>query len=666
MQPQEYPIDLDALKRIWDTFVRSGTLPEEEKARIDPVVWRSWQRCSLRFEPTRRLPLTRLNPSAFTTIRTRNATLIELGRPIMEDIHQFVEGSHSAILLTDGVGCVLDMVGDADMLEEIEERGCGPGVYWSEGRMGTNAIGLALLEAMPIQVVGPEHYFQAYHDLACSAAPVHDVSGRIVGVLALVNPVRFAHSHSLATVMAAARAISNQLQTELYLKEANRRYSELRSVFEAISEGLISWNTSGIVTHINTQAGEILGVNPTSLLGRPLQSVIRLPDVAVDAMEQGRELRDVEGTLYVHGRPVNCVFNLRPVQEGARGLIGHLITVRPIEQVRKLVHRLVGAQATLTLDSVLGESALMRKVRRQARVAAQGRAPVLLRGEDGVGKNPLARAIHNESPRAKGPFIAINCLAIPHELMLSEFLGYEGGAFSGALAEGRPSKFELADQGTLFLDEVESLTLEMQAALLQVIDTGHVMRLGGTRPIPVDVRIIAATSADLETLVQEGHFSAELYYRFGVFNILIPPLREHPEDIPLLVERTLNRIRKQLGQPIEVSDEVLALFLRYPWPGNVRELENTLERAALIAEDGLIRPEHLPLSVRQGRRWALDNGQLQPVLTMEEAEQEAIVRAARLCQGRVTCMAQVLQIGRTTLWRKLKKYKIDLDDFRQG
>ncbi|NPA91917.1 MAG: PTS-dependent dihydroxyacetone kinase operon transcriptional regulator DhaR [Chloroflexi bacterium] len=665
MQPQQYPVNVEELKRLWRTFVFTGAVEEEEKDRLDPVIWRSWQRCSLRLGATRHPHLTRLNPAAFETIRTRNRPLMELARPIMEDIHQFIEGSRCAVLLTDGVGCVLDMVGDADMVEHIHALGCGPGVYWSEGRMGTNAIGLALLEAMPIQVLGPEHYFPQYHHLVCSAAPIHEVSGRIVGVLALVGPVEHAHSHSLSTVMAAARAISNQLQTELYLKEANRRYSELRSVFEAISEGIISWNNRGIVTHINAQAGEILGVNPTSLLGRPLQTVIRLPDIAMDAIEQGRELRDVEGTLHVHGRPINCVFNLRPVREGMHGSIGYLITLRPIEQVRKLVHRLVGAQATLTLDSVLGESTPMRQVRRQARVAAQGRAPVLLRGEDGVGKNPLARAIHNESPRAKGPFIAINCLAIPHELMLSEFLGYEGGAFSGALAEGRPSKFELADRGTLFLDEIESLTLEMQAALLQVIDTGHVMRLGSTRPIPVDVRIIAATSANLEQLVQEGHFSAELYYRFGVFNIWIPPLREHPEDIPLLVERTLARLRKQLGQPVEVSDEVLSLFMRYPWPGNVRELENTLERAAFIAEDGVIRPEHLPPQVRQGHRWTLDNGQLQPVLSLEEAEREAIVRAARACQGRVTCMAQVLGISRTTLWRKLKLYKVDLGEYRE-
>lgn len=666
MQPKDYPVDLESLHRLWRTFVTTGHLSPHDQEKLDPTIWRSWQRCYPRLDPYLEPAPTPLSPQALQTIQIRHFDLIATARPIMEDIHQFIEGSHCAVLLTDGTGCVLDLLGDMDMVQSMEKRHCGEGVYWNEGQMGTNAIGLALREAMPIQVVGPEHYLQALHDIACSAAPIHDVSGRIEGVLAITGPVSQAHSHTLAAVMAGARAISNQLQTDMYLQEANRRYSELRNAFQAISEGILLWDTHGIVTHINAQAGQILGVSPSSLLGRPLDSVVRLPKTVEENMRRGHELKDAEVTLHVYGRPVTCLLSLRPIREGVQPPSGFVATIRPIERVRALVHRLVGAQATLTLDSVLGESPIMQQVRRQARVAAQGRAPVLLRGEDGVGKNPLARAIHNESPRAHGPFIAINCLAIPHELMMSEFLGYEGGAFSGALEEGRPSKFELADQGTLFLDEVESLTLEMQAALLQVIDTGHVLRLGGTQPIPVDVRIIAATSANLEQLVQEGSFSAELYYRFGVFSIHLPALREHPEDIPLLVERTLSRIREQLGTRILVSQDVFDALKQYPWPGNVRELENTLERAALLTEDGVIRLEHLPQHIREPRRWYVTKGKIERVPSIQEAERDAILKAARACQGRVNCMADLLGISRTTLWRRLKAFGIDPSEFRSN
>ncbi len=664
MQPQAYPFDLKLLTKLWATFTTTGHLDEEQRKHLDPVVYRSWLRCYPRLDPLAPPRLNPLPPQALQTIQIKHFDLLAVARPILEDIYQFIEGSHAAVMITDSVACLLDMVGDADILSCLDAWQCKPGVFLTEGHMGTNAIALALHDAMPVQVVGPEHYLKQLHTTVTSAAPIHDVGGRIIGALAIVGPVEQAHSHSLAAVMAGARAISNQLQTDMYLQEANRRYSELQGVFEAISEGIIVWNMAGTVTHINTQAGHILGISPTSILGRSLYSLVKFPDLVQEAIEQHRELKDVEAILEVEGRSVPCVLSLRPMHEGAHPPSGFIATLRPIERVRALVHRLVGAQATLTLDSLLGESPLMRKVRRQARIAAQGRAPVLLRGEDGVGKNPLARAIHQESPRADGPFIAINCLAIPHELMLSEFLGYEGGAFSGALKEGRPSKFELADGGTLFLDEVESLTLEMQAALLQVIDTGEVMRLGSTRPIPVDVRIIAATSADLEKLVREGSFSAELYYRFGVFTIRLPSLREHPEDIPLLVERTLGRIQQQIGRPIRVSEEALELLKRYPWPGNVRELESTLERAALLVEGDVIRPEHLPAPLRQTRHWAITEEGVIPVLTIEEAEREAIIRAARACRGRVQCMVEALGISRTTLWRRLKALGIDIQKYR--
>lgn len=664
MQPLAYPIHSDVLERAWRSFVETGQVDESVQKTLDPVILRSWQRCAPRLDPWGTPRLTVLEGEALERVLLTHFDLLAIARPFMEDIHQFVEGSGFAVLLTDGAACILDVLGDQPMVERLSVLGLRPGAYWDEGRMGTNALALALLEAVPVQVVGAEHYFRAHHGLTCSAAPIHDVNGRIVGALEMAGRREASASHTLAVVMAAARAIGNQLQTDMYLQEANRRLAELNSVFGAISEGVISWDQAGKITHINAQAGEILGLTPPAVLGRPLAEVLELPPVITEATRHGNALRDTEASFMVNGDTVHCLISLQPIFEGLRGPVGYIATLRPIERVRRLVHRLVGAQATLTLEDVLGESVSIRRARRQARIAARGTAPVLLRGEHGVGKNPLARAIHNESGRATGPFIAVNCLAIPHELMVSEFLGYEGGAFSGALAEGRPSKFELADGGTLFLDEVESLTLEMQAALLQVIDTGHVMRLGGSQPIPVDVRIIAATSADLEQRVAEGSFRSDLYYRFGVFVIDLPALRERAEDIPLLAERFLARITRKSERPTRVDQEALAVLMRYPWPGNVRELENVLERAVTISVDGVIRVEALPSVVRNGRVLTPGSPRPQPVLSVAEAEREAIIRAGWACNGRVTAMAQQLGISRTTLWRKMKRLDINPRDFR--
>ncbi len=665
MQPASYPLDLDDLRRVWHTFVQTRRLPPEDQARVDPVVWRSWQRCVPRLDPYKTPTVTPLAESAFQVVRLRNTPLITVARPVIEDLHQFMEGSFCAVLLTDGAGCILDLVGDAEMLPMLHAQGWQRGVYWSEGRLGTNAVALALREAMPVQVVGPEHYLAALHDLAVAAAPIHDVSGRILGVLGIITRLPNAHPHTLAAVMAAARAITNQMQTDHYLQEANARYSELHNVFETISEGVLAWNASGVITHINARAGAILGVSPTGVVGRPLHTVVRFAPAVQQAIESHTPLEDLTTTLTVQDRTVSCVISLRPMREGVRLRGGFIMTLRPMGQVRALVHRLVGAQAMLTLDAaVLGDAPPMRRLRRQARRVAQGWAPVLIRGEDGVGKNPLARAIHNAGPRAQGPFIAVNCQTIPHELMPAEFLGYAPGAYQGLPQDGRPSKFELADGGTLFLDRIEALSLEVQAALLEVLEMGHVLRLGGSRPIPVDVRIIASTSADLERLVEEGSFRADLYRRFRVFTLWVPPLRERPGDIPLLAQRVLERLERQLGHPLRLADGVMDLLQAYPWPGNLRELEHVLERAALFAEDGVIRPEHLPAAVRQGRRWVVQAGDVKPVLTLAEAEKEAILRAAQACRGRVKCMAEVLGISRTTLWRRLKALGVDLDAFR--
>lgn len=664
MQSRAYPINNKVLEQAWNSFVETGQLEASAKAMLDPLVYRSWQRCTPLLDPWARPRPAALDEQALDRVLAKHANLLAIARPLMEDIHQCAEGSGLAVLLSDGALCILEMLGDRLAVEASARRRLRPGVYWDEGRVGTNALALALLEAAPIQVVGAEHYFKVHHDVTCSAAPIHDVHGRIVGILALASRLKTSHPHTLTAVMAAARAISNQLQAESFLQEANRRLAELDSVFGAISEGVASWNRSGKITHVNAQAAEMLRVNPQAVTGRSLEQVLQLPPRILEATRKGQILRDVEVSIGVDDYSVDCMVSLRPIYEGLRGPIGYIATLRPIERVRQLVHRLVGAQATLTLDDVQGNSAAIRRTRRHARTAARGTAPVLLRGENGVGKNPLARAVHNASARAERPFIAVNCLASPHELMTSEFLGYEGGAFSGALAEGRPSKFEMANGGTLFMDQVESLSLEMQAALLQVINTGHVMRLGGTRAIPVDVRIIAATSADLEQRMDEGSFLPDLYYRLSVFVINQPPLRERMEDLSLLVERFLARITQKMDCAAFITDQAFEILMRYPWPGNVRELENVLERAVIASGNGTIHIQDLPAAVRSGR--ALPPGTLhpQPVLSIAEAEREAIIRAGWAYKGRVTTMAQQLGVGRTTLWRKMKSLDIDPQSFK--
>jgi transcriptional activator for dhaKLM operon len=660
MLPTAYPVSIEALQHVWQHYMATGQLVVEEGMTPDPAVLQSWRRCLPRLDPQAPPRPAVLKDSALAAVLNAQRDLIAIATPFLEDIHQFIEGSDCAVLLTDGAACVLALVGDETAVSHLQQRNLGRGVYWTEGQLGTTALGLCLLVAMPVQVLGAEHYFAACHNLVTTAAPIHAVSGRIIGTIAVVGPVTCATSHTLSLVMAVARALSNQLHMESLLAETNRHLSEVSTLLTAVHEGVIAWNEEGQITHVNQQAADMLGLTPSSVKGQPLATVLTLSPTILEAADSQTGLNDVETHLLVNDRAIPLMANLRPVLAGAAQIAGYMLMIRPIAQVRRLVQQQLGTQTSLTLADFPGQSAAMRQVLRQATIAGRGKVPVLLRGEGGVGKNWLAHAIHNAGPGAEMPFIALNCRAIPRELMLREFLGYEEEATS----HGRPSKFELADGGSLLFDQIECLSLEMQAALLHIIETKHVWRLNGSYPIPVQTRIMATTAVNLEAYVADGRFLPQLYYRFGIFNMTLPPLRQHLEDLPLLAERYLARVTERGGRAIWIDDEAMAALLRYPWPGNTRELESTLEWAINQAQGERIGADDLPLVVRNGRVITPDTPQPQPVLTVTAMEREAIMRAGWNCQGRVAEMAQQLGIGRTTLWRKMKQLEISPGQFK--
>lgn len=661
MLPADIGTRNEAIRESWLSFTETGRLDAIEAARIDPAIVRSWRRCVNRFNPLARPRVAPINAGALSSIMRAQLDLITVATPFIEDIHQFTEGSNYAILLADGAGCILQIGGDPKAVAQATALGFHQGTYWSENNAGTNALGLVLMEAMPIQVIGAEHYFDFLHQTVTAAAPIHDVHGRIIGLLGMAGALESPSFHTLGLVMSAARAIGNQFQANWYLEEVNQHLSQVNTILGAITEGVIVWNQEGEIHHVNEQAAHILQINPRNVLGRPLGDVLRLPPELTAAIEAGSELHDVELNLQAGGRDVRAVITLRPIYEAGPQPVSYVALLNPIEHVRQIARQQYGAQTGLSIEDVQADSPGMRRVVRQARTAARGTAPVLIMGEGGVGKNRLARAIHNDGPRAGKPFIDINCRAIPHELMVREILGAEQDTGT----RGQPSKFELADGGTLLLDQVENLSLEIQAAVLHVIETQHVTRLGGSIPIPVDVRIIAATMANLEDLVAQGSFMPHLFYRFGVFRLEVPPLRERVEDIPLLAERFLTRQTTREGRAVWIEDEAVRFLSRYPWPGNVRELESALERAMNQAREGIIRPSDLPEMVRNGRVLSGRHPLAQPVLSVGEAERDAILRAGWACNGRVTEMAKTLGIGRSTLWRKMKQLDISPKTFKK-
>jgi len=316
------------------------------------------------------------------------------------------------------------------------------------------------------------------------------------------------------------------------------------------------------------------------------------------------------------------------------------------------------------IDNIIGKNATMIELGELVQKVSKSDASVLLQGESGTGKELFARAIHNLSPRKDGPYITINCAAIPGELLENELFGSEKGAFTGAHAR-KMGKFEIANGGTIFLDEIGDMNVALQAKLLRVLQQKNFERLGGTKTVDVDVRMIAATNMDLPELIRQKQFREDLYYRLSVFPLNIPALRERPDDIPLLAEAFVAKYCREMRKPEKgLSKEAMALLEKYHWPGNVRELENTIERAVILAEGRKITPEHLAIRLRRTDEIQLREGAgLKEIgaYAQMQAEKGAIIRVLKEVRGNKRKAAKVLQIDYTTLFDKFKKYEIDKD-----
>jgi len=645
----------------WEKFTESQSIGDEF---VPAIIVNSWRRSWQRINPSQGLRVPHLSPEHFISAQIASFDLISIAKPIMEDAYQYIEHSDTAIILVNGAGYVLDLVGDREMLDELRELGIEQGSLMAEERIGTSAIGLALIEQTPMQVVGMEHYCKELHGLAGSAAPIFDLTGRSLGALGLFTHPDAYHSHSLGLVAAIARAIEGQRQSDQLLAEQNSQLAQLNAILSSITDGIAVWNADNRLIQVNAAASEILKCPIPSLVGKQVEQLFSSPPYLALAIQKHEPLNNVEVSLVLNNHTINCIVNLYFVAKKKGDLQWGILTLRHEQDVRKLVQNQVGAKAVLTLDDIPGVSVQMQRVRSFVHSAADATASILIRGEAGTGKNALASAVHNASVRRDGPFVIFACSSIPNELIINELLGYDESVNPNRTG-GRPSKFELAHAGTLYLQDVDALPLEAQAVLLNVLEMGIVQRIGGHRAIEVDVRVIASTSAKMEALISQKSFRADLYYRLTTFAITIPPLRERHNDIPLVVDRVIKRLSRQLGYSLHLGEGVMDLLKRYPWPGNVREIEAMLGRAAIqVDEMGVIEVQHLPNTIRFTNHLATSDSSLSPVKPLNEIERETILKTAELCRGNVTQMAKVLGIGRTTLWRRLKTLQIEPRDYR--
>ncbi len=658
-RPDEYQ---GAMLEAWQRF----TTNQQLDTIVPPLIAASWRRSWGRVNPNNTVEFTRMAGEHLLASQTASFDLMAIARPVMEDIYQCVQNSGTAIILTNSIGCMLDLVGDEEILNLMHEWGCGVGSILSEELIGTSSFGLALAERMPVQVAGTEHFVRQFHRATGAAAPMFDISGRLLGLLGLVMPVKRYHAHSLGLVAAAARAVENQHQSDLLMAEQNSQLAQLNTILSTISDGILVWNTDHMLVHANHAASQMLDIPAQSMVGKPAGALFTLPPFVEESIRQRKPLNDIEGAINIAGRIVNCLISLDFVFQSSSKLQWIIVTLRSEKKVRKLIQQQVGATAPLTLDDIPGEAPQMQHVRSFVRSAAGAQASILIRGEVGTGKNALASAIHNAGPRYDGPFVIFASASMPNELVISDLLGYDE-SIENKHVSGRPSKFELAHGGTLFFQNVDALPLEAQAILINALEIGVIQRLGSQRAVEVQARIIASTSADMEALISQGAFRPDLYYRLSTFTITLPPLRERPRDIPLVADRILARLRRQLGYQVSLAPEVMDVFRKYAWPGNIREMEAVLGRAATqVAGEGVIGLAHLPNKVRlmEANPHASQSFVQVKVSSLSEMERETILLMMQVYRGNISRMAHVLDISRTTLWRKLKDYGIDPADYR--
>ncbi len=653
-------LNLEQRYFAWNEFI--GT--QKVSYPLDPLILASWKRCWGRLNPVSNSRFLQLNPDHLLMAQVSSFELISVARPVMEDIYQYAENTGIAVALANNAGCILDIIGDRVILDVLDNLGIANGVFLSESQAGTNGFALALAERVPAQVVGAEHFFQHFQNLASAATPVFDLSGRPLGAFGLFTAAAHFRPETLSLAVAGARAIEGQWKADQLLAEQNRQLAGLNTILNSISEGILVWNAEQTLIHVNNAAAKMINIPVRALVGKSVGDILTYPAFVQNALDKKESLTDVEASIEFAGQRFDSVLSLRFV-ETQSGLHWIIISFRLGKDVTRLVQRQFGSQAAFTLEDIAGESPAIKKVRRLVRSAAGAKASILVCGENGTGKNILVSAIHNESPRRDGPYLVFSCSSVPSEMLIPELLGYEEG-ISGRKPGGRMSKFELAHGGTLHLQDIDSLSLEAQVILLNILEIGIVHRLGSDRPIPIDVRIIASTAADMEKLISDGSFRADLYYRISPFEIILPPLREREADIPTLAERILNRLCQQMNQPLSLDPEVLGLFKKYTWPGNLRELDAVISRAAgLVGEQGVITPEHLPDFIRRPVR--ILSSALGPVevRSLEEYEGKILQQTAELCNGNISEMSRLLGIGRTTVWRKLKEFKIPVEEYRQ-
>ncbi|MEC3854972.1 sigma-54-dependent Fis family transcriptional regulator [Bacillus sp. WOD8 KX774193] len=606
----------------WKKFVDEGVL---DSNRINERISESWYRCKqANVNPHMNKGQKILSSNIFQDQKKKSEIFLDIAIPQIQNMRKTIDELQMMALLIDPDGYVLSLSGNEQTLKRAKHINFIEGVKWTEAAVGTNAIGTALEIEEAIMISGTEHYSVASHSWSCAAAPIHNDDGKLIGVLDFSCPIEFSHPYMLGMVTSIAHAIERECSIRVHQNELHLIHRFL-DVIDS-NEQVVICNHRNVIVSASKRIRERV----TNWSRMKLE----------DLMYYGLKTK-LEVPVYSNNR-----------------MIGKCIYVKENKQEKVFSTSLF--INGITFPGVIGTSDAFQHTLEEIKLVSPTDASVYVGGETGVGKEYVARAIHENSPRKNGPFIAVNCGALPKELMESELFGYAEGAFTGARRQGYKGKFEQADGGTIFLDEIGEVPPEMQVALLRVLQERTVTPIGSSKEVPVNIRIITATHKDLLRLVEEGKFRQDLYYRLHVYPLYVPSLIERKEDIPYFIQHFCERKNWNVVFPKSICNQ----FSQHTWPGNIRELLNALERIYILSQGREICEKQISFLLQTMMRnqhqleLQTENKTEDTLNFREKIQRDSMIEALEKTNGNVSLAAKLLDVPRSTFYKRMQKYKL--------
>lgn len=606
----------------WKKFVDEGVL---DSNRMNERISESWHRCKqANVNPHMNKGQKILSSNIFQDQKKKSEIFLDIAIPQIQNMRKTIDELQMMALLIDPDGYVLSLSGNQQTLKRAKHINFIEGVKWTEAAVGTNAIGTALQIEEAIMISGTEHYSVASHSWSCAAAPIHNDDGKLIGVLDFSCPIEFSHPYMLGMVTSIAHAIERECSIRVHQNELHLIHRFLDVINS--DEQVVICNHRDVIVSASKKVRERVSN----------WSRMKLEDLIQNGLKPKLEV-----PVYSNDRMIGkCIY----VKENKRG---NLFSTSPFIN-------------GITFPGVIGTSNAFQHTLEEIKLVSPTDASVYVCGETGVGKEYVARAIHENSPRKNGPFIAVNCGSLPKELMESELFGYAEGAFTGARRQGYKGKFEQADGGTIFLDEIGEVPPEMQVALLRVLQERTVTPIGSSKEVPVNIRIITATHKDLLRLVEEGKFRQDLYYRLHVYPLYVPSLIERKEDIPYFIQHFCERKNWNVVFPKSICNQLS----QHTWPGNIRELLNVLERIYILSQGREICEKQISflLQTMMGNQHQLElqaeNKTEHTLNFREKIQRDSMIEALEKTNGNVSLAAKLLDVPRSTFYKRMQKYKL--------